>query len=578
MDQVPAHADSLSPLLIPIVVGVTGHRDLREEDLPHLRDSVSAIFRDLRGRYPRSPLILLSPLAEGADQLVAEVALAGGAGLVVPIPMPLEAYLRGFDAPAARNRFRELFAKAAGSIQTTPGEAAAATGAASEANGRYAAMGAFLARTSPILIALWDGDPHDPEGGTSHVVQFKLGEKEIAGPRPPSFLIQEESGPVFQVVTPRRDRPSPPPDAFQRKTLFPKYWGAERDAERVFRRSLSNIERYNGDAPSAARGAGKGWEASTRLILGEELAGSLDQECGITLRRYLLADELAARFKRARVFSLSLVLALAVGAFFSFHLYLEFYRHIPPLILVYPGLLGLAGLWYLHARARGYEYRHEDYRALAEAMRVQLFWNIAGVRAQASDHYLHKHKGELEWIRFALRGWNSLHSPAPCGASGREADERRRLEALSGAWLDAQAAWFRKRGLMNERVHLVLKWGGNGLLILGAVLAVSLFSLEIMGTGQWFRHHAPMAVVASLVFAGSIHWFLEKLAFQEQTKQYARMAVLYADASARIRKLLGAGDIPAARGLLFEVGREALAEGADWLLLHRARPINIPAP
>src|SRR5439155_17705848 len=76
-----------SPARIPLVIGVTGHRDLRPEDYERLSSAVVEFSQLLRQRYPHTPLILLSPLAEGADRLVAEVSLRMGARLVVPLPM-----------------------------------------------------------------------------------------------------------------------------------------------------------------------------------------------------------------------------------------------------------------------------------------------------------------------------------------------------------------------------------------------------------------------------------------------------------------------------------------------------------
>ena len=58
-----------------IVIGVTGHRNLLESELPHLRQEVRRFFEQLQADFPALPLSLLSPLAAGADQLVASVAL-----------------------------------------------------------------------------------------------------------------------------------------------------------------------------------------------------------------------------------------------------------------------------------------------------------------------------------------------------------------------------------------------------------------------------------------------------------------------------------------------------------------------
>src|SRR5262249_32407575 len=89
------------PDRLPLVIGVTGHRDLRDEDVPRLEREVAAVIAGLRRDYlrddPRTPIIVLSALAEGADRLVARVALAQSARLIAPLPLPLEEYRRDFE-------------------------------------------------------------------------------------------------------------------------------------------------------------------------------------------------------------------------------------------------------------------------------------------------------------------------------------------------------------------------------------------------------------------------------------------------------------------------------------------------
>src|SRR5271157_2523659 len=97
---------------LPLVIGVTGHRDLRPEDHETLKAQLRSVFTKLQHRYPATPLILLSPLAEGADRLAAGVALEMNIHLVVPLPMPREEYERDFTTAESRNEFHTLVAKA----------------------------------------------------------------------------------------------------------------------------------------------------------------------------------------------------------------------------------------------------------------------------------------------------------------------------------------------------------------------------------------------------------------------------------------------------------------------------------
>jgi hypothetical protein len=47
---------------VPIVFGVTSHRDVREADLPLLRQAVATIFEAFARQYRHTPLVLLSSL------------------------------------------------------------------------------------------------------------------------------------------------------------------------------------------------------------------------------------------------------------------------------------------------------------------------------------------------------------------------------------------------------------------------------------------------------------------------------------------------------------------------------------
>jgi hypothetical protein len=70
---------------LPLVIGVTGHRDLRPDEMPEIRQRVRELFVNLQERFPTRKLRLLSPLAEGADRLVANVGMELGMELAVAL-------------------------------------------------------------------------------------------------------------------------------------------------------------------------------------------------------------------------------------------------------------------------------------------------------------------------------------------------------------------------------------------------------------------------------------------------------------------------------------------------------------
>ena len=60
---------------LPIMVAVTGHRDLVPEDIPQIREQVIKTLQEIRERCgDGAPVIMLNAFAEGADLLCADVA------------------------------------------------------------------------------------------------------------------------------------------------------------------------------------------------------------------------------------------------------------------------------------------------------------------------------------------------------------------------------------------------------------------------------------------------------------------------------------------------------------------------
>ncbi len=108
--------------------------------------------------------VVLSPLAEGADRLVAERVLAReGAELEAILPMSEADYERDFATDASRSEFRSFLAKAA-AIHRLP--------ASSNRAEAYAAAGRFVVDHCDILIAIWDGKAGDGPGGTADTIAY----------------------------------------------------------------------------------------------------------------------------------------------------------------------------------------------------------------------------------------------------------------------------------------------------------------------------------------------------------------------------------------------------------------------
>ncbi|MCX7284052.1 MAG: hypothetical protein NTX28_08395 [Novosphingobium sp.] len=154
-------------------IGIVGHRPDRLVDPSAIAGCLHRLFgsveralavRAAQGGYgPAAPPQLVSALAEGADRLAAQVALARGMTLLSVLPFPAKVYEGDFADAASRAGFQELLA-AAQSVVVLDGDVTARERA-------YDRAGLVLLENVDLLIAVWDGEPGRGRGGTREVIE-----------------------------------------------------------------------------------------------------------------------------------------------------------------------------------------------------------------------------------------------------------------------------------------------------------------------------------------------------------------------------------------------------------------------
>lgn len=151
---------------VPFVVGVSGHRSIADQSA--VKSQVRKTLLLIAAKATSSTeMILLTGLAEGADQLVASVALDLGWTVIAVLPMPKTAYLDDFETANAKSRFLQLLAQCKHSI-ALPQNSQNLSGLDRVA--QYCALGHFLTRHAQLLLLLWDGDASSVQlGGTAWV-------------------------------------------------------------------------------------------------------------------------------------------------------------------------------------------------------------------------------------------------------------------------------------------------------------------------------------------------------------------------------------------------------------------------
>ena len=144
-------------------IGVTGHRVLCEVQV--LRESIAVALDQIEHAFPGCRMQAVSPLAEGADRLVAAAVLERGGGLVVPLLLDRDDYRQDFDSPESAAEFDALLKRASDVINLP------ATPTRNEA---YEEVGLYVLDHSDAIIALWDGQPAQGRGGTAEIVNAAI--------------------------------------------------------------------------------------------------------------------------------------------------------------------------------------------------------------------------------------------------------------------------------------------------------------------------------------------------------------------------------------------------------------------
>jgi len=148
-----------------MILGITGHQKIPGE---YSWEWVEQVLHSTLS-LASSPLIGLSSLAIGADQLFARLVLQHGGEIRVILPFP--SYIEIFKTEADRIKYRELLERAASVEMLAPDPNPEAS---------YLAAGQRIVDLADRMIAIWNGKPAAGLGGTGDIVDYALGKgKEV---------------------------------------------------------------------------------------------------------------------------------------------------------------------------------------------------------------------------------------------------------------------------------------------------------------------------------------------------------------------------------------------------------------
>ena len=501
---------------IPVIIGVTGHRRMREQDLEKITESVREQIGKLRRRCPHSQIIVMTCLAEGADQLCAEIALDMGLEIMSVLPMPIEEYAKDFTGEP----LDKLYELAEKSLKTF-----VAPHIEPEQEGRnylYRQAGVYVADHCHLLLALWDGsEPVKGGCGTSSIAQLKL--ENLS--REAGEQLRHAKGQVVQIKTPPVGSPGSVEGAGAVTVYGDETW---------FRRVLRDTDIYNADCEQE-----KPAESKEKLSAVYELADRMSMVSAVRYRKILAGMSVCA-----------VVLAMA----FLLYDEVDWYGMI---ILCGIMIIMLFLINTITGKSKCRE-RYLEYRILAEACRVQSYLKMAGTTLSVAEFIPWNLQVAVPWISRAM-------------AAVTAGDTAGKRQSVLKIWITDQKEYHKKAVLRSETQLMRNDRIVRAALIFTILIYVGALAFEIICGGLFggkvmfsaetndvIRVIIKVAMgtfSAATVFTGN---YYGKLALPNVIDDHLKMILLYEEAE---REIAEKGE---SEPLLVRIAEDELGENANW--------------
>jgi len=599
-----AEAAAVHPPRLPFVlsVGITGHRiealpkDAVETivrrfgtSLIELKAAALDLHRSERAFFSAAPprLLFVSPLADGADQIAAEIALDLGFELQAILPFDRETY-RTTLHNSALNRFDELLQRAT-CVLELPGELG-------DQHKAFVMAGRGTIAHCDVLLALWDGLPPRGRGGTGEVVEIAI----RRGTAIAHIPVDPETSPrllwgafdpsvLTEAVEATAERPLervhldslmsalllPPPDEEDREF-------AERFADERLPKIRARIEYPLLLAAAGVGRFGRKDFTNTHCVkqtreewrrYRENCADAQNIAAPIDLLEdsYSWADRLATHFaqtyRSGHIFNFVLggvAVCLGLSAFMAPHLKFEFagLELIITLAIILNAHIGNRNQWHR---------RWLDYRQLAERLRPMRSLKLLGIAAPDAPGTA-TNPVPRRWIDWYASGiWRAMG----CVAGSLDGERAARLGKVIGEYEIAPQVAYHRRN--SAQIHkLDYRLGMIGFALFVATVAVSVATLIAMTMkAEWVNEYGNWLTLVSAGFP-ALGTAIFGIRFQGDFGGDAVRSLSAANALGTIDEdLQGGVPLTRAADLVEQAARVMLEHLDEWRLINQQRDLSV---
>jgi hypothetical protein len=236
-------------------------------------------------------------------------------------------------------------------------------------------------------------------------------------------------------------------------------------------------------------------------------------------------------------------------------------------------LIAVAGSIYYYSRKTKDHSKYLYNRTLAEAIRIQFYWNITGINFKVSDYILRIHRKEFAWIEYILASVYGV-------AYNNESKAAGSIKDVTTHWFKDQADFFDSSiGKMNIKLFYY-KLISNISFITALGLLFSIFFLEKIYTGNNLMNWLQVLIGTLLSIFALTRAFIQMKGYTQLLNQYELMSDLYQEAEARIAFIYSEHHdqnkrLRYIRELFFMIGRESLIENGNWYMILKEKEPGI---
>lgn len=585
---------------IPIVVGVTGHRNICEGDVALLKRQVADSLVEIKKMCndADSPVVMISGMAQGADMICAEAAFENDVPVYAALPCPKEQFIKSFNEGPDRDKLYEYLDKCARVIEVPDVEQKkewlqSKVPSMDDDSYWYRQVGAYIALSSHVLIALWDGKaPTVSYGcGTVEVMEFALERNYLNK----DYLYKpgkiNDTAVIWIKTNRNRNNGAYVADGADKEWLT-----SDGGCSRL---NVPNDEGYYKRFKSSAQAPAFLTDTVNKTVEYNKAECTPDDWCHLwadvdelddyrkNLREhYIKADKLSYAVNQPKYRRNMLALAV-LGALIAFAFLLYDDASLIWMMIPCTVAAGIIIALSFACQKKAYHSNYINYRAFAEALRIQFYLTLsldepAGLTS-VCDLYSWSQKNKFMWIRKALRAIEVVSDSASVKRDAEFLNKVKEAWVGNGVAPEGQLRYHLRKKRANKTQRDKLNAVTQALTWTTVVLYGTIFVFEaitffrgLSGKTFFWSGDSPIGlsyrsigtIVVGTLAATSLllssYW--GKLSFDRLYDDNDKMSKLYQSAYARWTEVTqdGVRSPKEFENFVKEIAREEIVENGIW--------------